>query len=62
VILELKKFSIFDNQPKLLVKNSRIILAGYATASGFFAAKFFGAISAKTIIRIVSTNVPAQTY
>ena len=38
------------------------MLAGYAIASGFFAAKFFGAISAKTIIRIVSIKVPAHTY
>ena len=31
-------------------------------ASGFFAAKFLGAISAKIITRIVRINVPIQTY
>ena len=31
-------------------------------ASGFFAAKFFGAISAKIITRIVRINVPTHTY
>ena len=31
-------------------------------ASGFFAAKFFGAISAKIITRIVKINVPTHTY
>ena len=45
-----------------MVRNCRTILAGYAIASGFFAAKFLGAISAKIIIRTVNTNVPTQTY
>ena len=38
------------------------MLAGYAIASGFLAAKFFGAISAKIIIKTVNTSVPIQTY